>query len=354
MYLKALEIQGFKSFPDKTVLDFGEDITAIVGPNGSGKSNISDAIRWVMGEQNSRQLRGAKMEDVIFGGTETRNQMGFAQVTLVIDNTEHIFPTRDEAEVAVTRRYYRSGESEYYINKQSVRLKDVNELFMDTGMGREGYSIIGQGKIDEILSVKSGERREIFEEAAGISKYRHRKEESERKLERTQENLVRINDKIAELELQVEPLRKQAETAKRYLVLRDELRVLEISVWLEQLQNIRAAKVKLEADTELAAEECRKAQTALDASYEEGERCGQQVRQNDMDAEALRAKGYTLTFEAPTNQIFVTMDQPTIDRLEREIKLGFTEKADDTHTVMRICTSWATTPEEVDQLIELL
>ena len=150
MYLKALEIQGFKSFPDKTVLNFGEDITAIVGPNGSGKSNISDAIRWVMGEQNSRQLRGAKMEDVIFGGTEKRNQMGFAQVTLVIDNTEHIFPTREEAEVAVTRRYYRSGESEYYINKQSVRLKDVNELFMDTGMGREGYSIIGQGKIDNI------------------------------------------------------------------------------------------------------------------------------------------------------------------------------------------------------------
>ena len=222
----------------------GETVS-LLGANGAGKSNISDAIRWVMGEQNSRQLRGAKMEDVIFGGTETRNQMGFAQVTLGIDNTEHIFPARDEAEVAVTRRYYRSGESEYYINKQSVRLKDVNELFMDTGMGREGYSIIGQGKIDEILSVKSGERREIFEEAAGISKYRHRKEESERKLERTQENLVRINDKIAELELQVEPLRKQAETAKKYLVLRDELRVLESSVWLEQLQNIRSAKAKL-------------------------------------------------------------------------------------------------------------
>ena len=191
MYLKALEIQGFKSFPDKTVLNFGEDITAIVGPNGSGKSNISDAIRWVMGEQNSRQLRGAKMEDVIFGGTEKRGPMGFAQVTLVIDNSEHIFK-RDETEVSVTRRYNRSGESEYYINRQSVRLRDVNELFMDTGMGREGYSIIGQGKIDEILSVKSGERREIFEEAAGISKYRHRKEEAERKLERTEENLVRI------------------------------------------------------------------------------------------------------------------------------------------------------------------
>ena len=265
MYLRALEIQGFKSFPDKTVLNFGEDITAIVGPNGSGKSNISDAIRWVMGEQNSRQLRGAKMEDVIFGGTEKRSQMGFAQVTLVIDNTEHIFPGRDEAEVAVTRRYYRSGESEYYINRQSVRLKDVNELFMDTGMGREGYSIIGQGKIDEILSVKSGERREVFEEAAGISKYRHRKEESERKLQRTEENLVRINDKIAELELQVEPLRKQAETAKKYLVLRDELRVLEISVWLENLQAMKVKARKLEADHQSACQDKQRAQAALDA-----------------------------------------------------------------------------------------
>lgn len=241
MYLRALEIQGFKSFPDKTVLNFGEDITAIVGPNGSGKSNISDAIRWVMGEQSVKGLRGAKMEDVIFGGTEKRSQVGFAQVTLVLDNTEHIFPTMEESEVSVTRRYYRSGESEYYINRQSVRLKDLTELFLDTGMGREGYSIIGQGKIDEILSAKSGERREIFEEAAGISKFRHRKEEAERKLERTEENLVRINDKIAELELQVEPLREQAEKARKYLVLRDELRLLEISVWLENLDTLKAA-----------------------------------------------------------------------------------------------------------------
>ena len=215
MYLKALEIQGFKSFPDKTVLNFGEDVTAIVGPNGSGKSNVSDAIRWVMGEQSTKSLRGSKMEDVIFGGTEKRSQMGFAQVTLVLDNTEHIFPQMEENEVAVTRRYYRSGESEYYINKQSVRLTDINELFMDTGMGREGYSIIGQGRIDEILSQKSADRREIFEEAAGISKYRHRKEKAERDLERTEENLTRVTDKIAELELQVEPLREQAEKAKK-------------------------------------------------------------------------------------------------------------------------------------------
>ena len=280
MYLRALEIQGFKSFPDKTVLNFGEDITAIVGPNGSGKSNISDAIRWVMGEQNSRQLRGAKMEDVIFGGTEKRSQMGFAQVTLVIDNTEHIFPSRDEAEVAVTRRYYRSGESEYYINRQSVRLKDVNELFMDTGMGREGYSIIGQGKIDEILSVKSGERREVFEEAAGISKYRHRKEESERKLERTEENLVRINDKIAELELQVEPLRKQAETAKKYLVLRDELRVLEISVWLENLQDAEGrAPGSCRRITRPRRRTRSGRRTALDEVYAAAEDCAEQMQQ---------------------------------------------------------------------------
>ena len=290
MYLKALEIQGFKSFPDKTVLNFGEDITAIVGPNGSGKSNVSDAIRWVMGEQSSKSLRGAKMEDVIFGGTEKRSQMGFAQVTLVLDNTEHIFPRMEESEVAVTRRYYRSGESEYYINKQSVRLRDVNELFMDTGMGREGYSIVGQGKIDEILSVKSADRREIFEEAAGISKFRHRKEETERKLERTEENLVRINDKIAELELQVGPLRSQAEKTKKYLILRDELRTLEISVWLENLDKIKTDSIKLNTDYALAQQELERANAALDELYAASEQFAEKAHANDMEQERLRTE----------------------------------------------------------------
>ena len=289
MYLKALEIQGFKSFPDKTVLNFGEDVTAIVGPNGSGKSNVSDAIRWVMGEQSTKSLRGSKMEDVIFGGTEKRSQMGFAQVTLVLDNTEHIFPQMEENEVAVTRRYYRSGESEYYINKQSVRLTDINELFMDTGMGREGYSIIGQGRIDEILSQKSADRREIFEEAAGISKYRHRKEKAERDLERTEENLTRVNDKIAELELQVEPLREQAEKAKKYLILRDELRVLEISVWLDQLENLRASAIKLETDYALAKQELEDAQAALDELYASAEQFSERIRANDMEQDRVRA-----------------------------------------------------------------
>ena len=325
MYLKALEIQGFKSFPDKTVLNFGEDITAIVGPNGSGKSNISDAIRWVMGEQNSRQLRGAKMEDVIFGGTEKRRAMGFAQVTLVIDNTEHIF-NRDEAEVAVTRRYYRSGESEYYINRQSVRLKDVNELFMDTGMGREGYSIIGQGKIDEILSVRSDDRREVFEEAAGISKYRHRKEESERKLQRTEENLVRINDKITELELQVEPLRKQAETAKKYLVLRDELRTLEISVWLENLQKLKADRLKLQADFETAQADQKKAQDELDRVYAQAEECSRLLHENDCAAEEKRGRISALESAIGEHESAAAVARTTaqhhaetIERMDREM-----------------------------------
>ena len=287
MYLKALEIQGFKSFPDKTVLSFGEDMTAIVGPNGSGKSNISDAIRWVMGEQSSKALRGGKMEDVIFGGTAVRRQQGFAEVSLVLDNTDHIFPM-EESEVMVTRRYYRSGESEYYINRRSVRLKDVNELFMDTGLGREGYSIIGQGRIDEILSVKSADRREVFEEAAGISRYRHRKEEAERKLVHTDENLVRVNDKIAELELQVEPLREQSERARKFLVLRDELKGLEVSVWLDTLERLRASHIKLDADYQEAARQKEEARAALERLYAAAEALSAQMREKDVEADRLR------------------------------------------------------------------
>ena len=350
MYLKALEIQGFKSFPDKTVLNFGEDITAIVGPNGSGKSNISDAIRWVMGEQNSRQLRGAKMEDVIFGGTEKRRAMGFAQVTLVIDNTEHIF-NRDEAEVAVTRRYYRSGESEYYINRQSVRLKDVNELFMDTGMGREGYSIIGQGKIDEILSVRSDDRREVFEEAAGISKYRHRKEESERKLQRTEENLVRINDKITELELQVEPLRKQAETAKKYLVLRDELRTLEISVWLENLQKLKTDRLKLQADFETAQADQKKAQDELDRVYAQAEECSRLLHENDCAAEEKRGRISALESAIGEHESAAAVARTTaqhhaetIERMDREMSES-RSRTESLHEQMRVI---ARRMEEID------
>ena len=288
MYLKALEIQGFKSFPEKVILPFDKRVIAIVGPNGSGKSNISDAICWVMGEQRSKTLRGAKMEDVIFGGTAQRGPSGFAQVSLILGNEDRSLKT-DSDEVAITRRYYRSGESEYFINKQSVRLKDVNELLMDTGLGRDGYSLVGQGRVDEILAAKSADRREIFEEAAGISKFRHKKEETERKLEKTGENLLRVGDKIAELELQVEPLRKQAEAAKKYLLLRDELRGLEIALWMDALDKLTERSRSLNQSYEEVSVSLSNEKEALEGLYQESERCSEGIRSADETAETLRS-----------------------------------------------------------------
>ena len=289
MYLKSLELQGFKSFPDKTLIRFGDDITAIVGPNGSGKSNISDAILWVMGEQSSKTLRGAKMEDVIFGGTQKRTAVGFAEATLTLDNTDRALPY-DADEVMVTRRYYRSGDSEYYINRQSARLRDIHEMFMDTGMGKEGYSNIGQGRIDEILSLKSADRREIFEEAAGISKYRHRKEETERKLERTEDNLLRIGDKVSELELQLEPLKVQSEKAKKYLELKDELQGVEVAVWLDTLEKLTAAAQKAEEDYKSASFVLQQAHDDLEGLYRLAEQLGETLRTKDGDLETVRLK----------------------------------------------------------------
>ena len=287
LYLKSLEIQGFKSFPERTRLTFEKPVTGIVGPNGSGKSNISDAILWVMGEQSTRTLRGGKMEDVIFGGTQRRSQVGFAEVSLVLDNSDGSLGL-DSAEVMITRRYYRSGESEYYINRSVVRLKDVNELFMDTGLGREGYSVIGQGKIADVLSTKSKDRREIFEEAAGISRFRHRKEESEHRLAQTEENLVRIGDKISELELQRDPLREQAEVAKKYLLLRDELRGLEISMWLRDLETLGERAQKAESDHATARVDLEKASHELENGFIDVEAASEKMRQCDIDAEAVR------------------------------------------------------------------
>ena len=289
MYLKSLEVQGFKSFPDKTLIRFGDDITAIVGPNGSGKSNISDAILWVMGEQSSKTLRGAKMEDVIFGGTQKRSPVGFAEATLTLDNSDRAL-MYDADEVMVTRRYYRSGDSEYYINRQSARLRDIHEMFMDTGLGREGYSNIGQGRIDEILSLKSADRREIFEEAAGISKYRHRKEETERKLAHTEDNLLRIGDKVSELEMQLEPLKVQSEKAKKYLELKDELRGVEVAVWLDTLDKLSAAAKKAEEDHASAAFVLQQAHEDLEKLYAQAEQFGNDLRQKDGDLETVRVK----------------------------------------------------------------
>ena len=235
MYLKRLELQGFKSFADKTVLDFGQGVTTVVGPNGSGKSNISDAIRWVMGEMSAKTLRGSNMQDVIFAGTETRKKVNFAEVSLVLDNSDKMFPI-DFDEIVVTRKVFRSGETVYQINHADCRLKDIHELFMDTGLGRDGYSMIGQGNVSQILSTKAEDRRSFFEESAGVSKYKHRKDEALRKLASVNENLVRINDIAAELERQLGPLETLSKKARKYLVLYDEYKGLDVSMSLIYLE----------------------------------------------------------------------------------------------------------------------
>ncbi|MBO4693230.1 MAG: chromosome segregation protein SMC [Clostridia bacterium] len=270
MLLKSIQIQGFKSFADKTVLQFGKGITAVVGPNGSGKSNIADAVRWVLGEQSTKSLRGQSMEDVIFGGTDDRRPHGFCEVTLNIDNSDRSL-SFDNDSIAITRRYYRSHESEYLINNIAVRLKDINELFMDTGLGRDGYSMIGQGKIDNIISTKSDERRDIFEEASGISKYRYRKIDAERKLSAAEENLIRLRDIMGELELRVDPLKEASEKAERFLSLADQKKQLEIGLWLYTLSNskdaLRAQESKIAA-AQLRYNEIEEALSDFDAQNE--------------------------------------------------------------------------------------
>ena len=289
MYLKALQMQGFKSFPDKINIDFGAGITAIVGPNGSGKSNIVDAIRWVLGEQSTKTLRGAKMEDVIFGGTALRKQVGFAEVSLTLDNSEGDLAT-PYAEVTVTRRYYRSGESEYYINKTPCRLKDIHELFMNTGLGRDGYSMIGQGKIAEVLSVRSEDRRAIFEEAAGISKYRYRKTESERKLAATEENLVRLRDIMSELDERIGPLKSQSEKARRYLDLREERRGLEIDVWLDSVSRTNDQLSKIADDSAALALQLAAAESEIEAGERRIDAVFEETRNKNVEIDQLQQR----------------------------------------------------------------
>lgn len=271
MVLKTLEMQGFKSFPDKTQLNFGKGITAVVGPNGSGKSNISDAVRWVLGETSTKSLRGSKMEDVIFGGTSSRKALGFAQVRLTLDNSDHTLKDKDEV-VTVTRRYYRSGESEYKIDGEIVRRRDIHELFMDTGLGSDGYSMVGQGKIDSIISQKNEDRRELFEEAAGISLFRHKRTDAERRLDQAQENLVRLLDILNELESRVGPLKKQSEKAARFLDLAEEKKTLEIGVWINKINrftnDLREQEHKIDAAT-VSYEACEKELKNIEIEIEE-------------------------------------------------------------------------------------
>lgn len=303
MYLQSLELQGFKSFPDKIKLTFDKGLTAVVGPNGSGKSNIGDAVRWVLGEQSTKTLRGNKMEDVIFSGTKTRKPMGFAAVTLEINNKTGELGEEYGEVVSVTRKLYRSGDSEYRINGKSVRLKDVAELFMDTGMGRDGYAIIGQGRIAEIVSAKSADRRDIFEEAAGVSKFRHKKQEAQRKLDAAQENLTRLFDIVSELESRVEPLRKQSEKAKQYVELAGQQKQLEISLWVRRLSALREKLAVLSDDYLRAQAEFQNAELEIqraDAMVQDGyrrmqestvkiEELRQQMQQAEEETAQLRA-----------------------------------------------------------------
>lgn len=306
MLLRTLEMQGFKSFPDKTELTFGKGITAVVGPNGSGKSNISDAVRWVLGETSTKSLRGSKMEDVIFGGTSTRKPLGFAQVVLTLDNSDNSLKDKGEI-VTVSRRYYRSGESEYKIDGEVVRRKDIHELFMDTGLGADGYSMVGQGKIDSIISAKNEDRRELFEEAAGISRFRHKRKDAERRLEQAQENLVRLLDILGELESRVGPLKTQSEKAKKFLEFSDEKKTLEIGVWLSKINKF--------------TNELRMQEHKIDAANVSYEQCNTELENIESEIESVLAKITEINLEIEQSRSGAAAFEEEAVRKEGEIQV---------------------------------
>jgi len=306
MYLRSIEMQGFKSFANKIVLDFHNGITGIVGPNGSGKSNVADAVRWVLGEQSAKQLRGQNMQDVIFAGTENRRPLGFAYVSITLDNSDHVLPI-EYNEVTVSRRVYRSGESEYLINKSPCRLKDVQELFYDTGIGKEGYSIIGQGQIDKILSGKPEDRRELFDEAAGIVKYKKRKEAAEKKLDSERANLLRIDDILSELENRVLPLKEQSDKAKKYLSLKENLKQLELALFIKDNQNLSEEKDKISKNMEIVHNEYEKRQNELE-----------EIKKQNIDLET-GIKDYEIKIEEIRNEENKFIDEK--NEIEKEISI---------------------------------
>ena len=326
MYLKRLEMQGFKSFADKTVLEFMPGITTVIGPNGSGKSNISDAIRWVLGEQSMKSLRGAKSEDIIFAGTQNRKSLGFAEASLVFDNSDSRLPV-EYNEVVVTRKIYRSGESGYYINKTPCRLKDVLELFMDTGIGKDGYSIIGQGKIDEILSNKSEDRRHIFEEAAGVVKYRTRKAEAEKKLEHTKLNLLRINDILAEIESTIEPLKNQSEKAKKFLDLREELKSIEIGLFIYNINSYKEKLAKILEDEDILKNDNMEATQKLESITALKEKLKQEIDEITNQVESMQNIGFEsekeiekINSEINVSKERISNNKANFNRFDKEIE----------------------------------
>ena len=337
MYLKRLELQGFKSFADKTVLEFMPGITSVIGPNGSGKSNIADAIRWVLGEQSMKSLRGSKSMDIIFAGTENRKSLGFAEASLIFDNTDGALPI-EFSEVVVTRKIYRSGETGYYINKTPCRLKDVLELFMDTGIGKDGYSIIGQGKIDEILSNKSEDRRHIFEEAAGIVKYRARKEETEKKLEQTKLNLLRINDILSEIEQNLEPLKNQSDKAKRFLQLKEELKEIEIGLFLYNIEKYKQSLEQITQDEEIM-------NSTL--NQEEGK-----LEKISILKEELKSAIDEITIQIEKTQNIGFESQHEIERLNSEINVSKTKIENNLENIERFKTEIEENTARIQELTE--
>ncbi len=324
MILKALEMQGFKSFPDKTVLEFNKGITAVVGPNGSGKSNISDAVRWVLGEQSTKTLRGSKMEDVIFSGTDVRKAKGFAEVTLRLDNTDRSL-NKDSDEVSVTRRYYRSGDSEYLVNGESARLRDVNELFMDTGLGRDGYSIVGQGKIADMVSPKASERRDMLEEAAGISHFRYRRGDAIKRLAQAEENLVRLRDILSELESRVGPLKAQSEKAQKFIVLAGERKNLEIGIWLNTIDKTGEKMRDQEHKIEIAEASHKEAQDELSKIGEMIDKAADGTRDINIKLEEIRnsASGFEeklsdIDLQIKVAENSILHNNETIERINRD------------------------------------
>ena len=319
MILKSLEMQGFKSFPDKTVLEFGKGITAVVGPNGSGKSNISDAVRWVLGEQSTKTLRGAKMEDVIFGGTSQRKALGYAEVTLRLDNADRGL-NNDKDDVFVTRRYYRSGESEYKINGEVCRLRDIHELFMDTGLGRDGYSMVGQGRIADLVSARSTQRRDMLEEAAGISHFRYRRADANRRLDQAEENLVRLRDILAELEGRIGPLKIQSEKAMKFLALADEKKTLEIGLWLHTIEKSKNGLREQEHKLSLASAQYEQTESELVELISQIEQAISEGQQITLEIERLRQSISDSEEEAAVIDGKIAVEKNTIEHNEQTIE----------------------------------
>ncbi len=353
MYLKTIEMQGFKSFPDKTVLDFGKGITAVVGPNGSGKSNISDAMRWVLGEQSTKNLRGSKMEDVIFGGTDTRRAVGFAEVTLKLDNSD-LALNNDKKLVTVTRRYYRSGESEYRINGEQARLRDIHELFMDTGLGRDGYSMISQGKVETLISGKSDDRRDMLEEAAGISHYRYRRADAMRRLNQAEENLLRLRDILSELEARVGPLKTQSEKAQKFLEYAGERKNLEIGLWLYTIEktknDLKEYEKKITITDAQYSEVCKVLEEItlkIDNAIADSQKITVAIDEIRRASSQLEEQAALLESQVAVQENTIEHNNETINRIERE-------KTEENDTDTEISQQIDSAKKVIDELTEFV